>query len=108
MVLDYTSHPAELVGSGVVKGKEKPLTVDDLRRAIPEHCFKPSNLRSSFYLLRDFASVALFAWLAYTLIPLISYPPLRWPAWILYGWVQGLAFTGIWVSLTKNIEQRWY
>jgi len=97
MTLDYTSHPAELVGSGKVKGKEKPVTIDDLKKAIPAHCFQPSYFWSFFYLLRDIASGLGFAYLAYKYIPLLPHPALKFAAWGFYGWVNGLVFTGIWV-----------
>lgn len=40
MTLDYTSHPAKIVGTGEVKGVKNTVTIDDLKRAIPPHCFQ--------------------------------------------------------------------
>ena len=74
------------------------VTVDDLKKAIPGHCFKPSYLTSFFYLFRDFVVVTTFGWIAWTYIPHIEYAIARSAAWVFYGYMQGLAFTGLWVS----------
>ena len=40
---------------------------------------------------------------AFNFIPLIQNPLIRYSVWALYGWVQGLVMTGIWVSLVTTI-----
>ena len=35
---------------------------------------------------------------AFKFVPLIENPLLRYGTWALYGWLQGLAMTGVWVS----------
>lgn len=98
MTLDYTSHPAEIVGSGEVKGVKKMVTIDDLKRAIPAYCFQPSYIKSLFFLFRDLIVISTIGAAAWFYIPEIQYTPARYVAWIFYGYMQGLAFTGFWVS----------
>jgi hypothetical protein len=98
MTLDYVSHPAEIVGSGEVKGVKKMVTIDDLKRAIPPYCFRPSYLKSLGFLSRDILVIGTFGAVAWLYIPEIQYTPVRYAAWIFYGYMQGLAFTGLWVS----------
>jgi hypothetical protein len=120
MTLDYDSHPSELVEGGVylpvhhvhldttdgkqlVQGREKVVSVKDLRKAIPPHCFKVNHTTALSFLIRDLFLVYILGWVAWTYIPLIRYEGLlgidlvRYAAWLLYGYVQGLIFTGIWV-----------
>jgi len=97
MTLDYTSHPAEIVGSGEVKGVKKMVTIDDLKRAIPAYCFKPTYTKSLFFLVRDLLVISAFGTVAWSYIPQIQSTPARYVAWIVYGYIQGLAFTGFWV-----------
>jgi omega-6 fatty acid desaturase (delta-12 desaturase) len=105
MTLDYTSHPAEIVGSGEVKGVKKMVTIDDLKRAIPAYCFKPTYTKSLFFLVRDLLVISAFGTLAWSYIPQIQSTPARYVAWIVYGYMQGLAFTGFWVSCVFLISR---
>ncbi|KAK7699012.1 hypothetical protein SLS57_012484 [Botryosphaeria dothidea] len=97
MTLDYDSHPSELVEGGKVKGVSQVVTVDDLRKAIPPHCFKPSYTTSFAYLCRDFMVAGALFYAAWAFIAHIEYQMARYAAWALYGYIQGLAWTGIWV-----------
>jgi bifunctional Delta-12/omega-3 fatty acid desaturase len=72
-------------------------SIKALREAIPPHCFKPSLWTSCSYLLRDMVLVAGLAWAAVRYIPLVEDPLGRAAAWGLYGFVQGLFFTGLWI-----------
>ncbi|SLM38213.1 delta-12 fatty acid desaturase [Lasallia pustulata] len=92
--LNYTSHPADLVDGGKINSK---VTVEDLRRAIPAHCFKPTYRQSLWYLFRDLMVSGSLMAAAYTFVPQIENNLLRYAAWATYGYVQGLAFTGLWV-----------
>lgn len=74
------------------------VSIQDLRNAIPAHCFKPTLVKSFFYLFRDLALVAGLVTAAVKFIPLIESPLLLYPVWALYGWAQGLVCTGLWVS----------
>ncbi|PSN63529.1 hypothetical protein BS50DRAFT_557552 [Corynespora cassiicola Philippines] len=67
-----------------------------IRDAIPQKCFEPSLSRSMGYVVRDLVAVSIMFYCAATwLVPLQS----SWniPLWALYGFVQGLFFTGIWI-----------
>lgn len=71
--------------------------IAELRAAIPAYCFKPSYFISFYYLAKDILIASGLLYLALTYIPLLSDPTLRIPAYLLYGFVQGLIFTGLWV-----------
>ncbi|KAK4692523.1 hypothetical protein P7C71_g4701, partial [Lecanoromycetidae sp. Uapishka_2] len=92
---NYTSHPSELVKGGEVNSK---YTSQDLRNAIPAHCFKPSYFWSFFYLARDLLVSGTLMYAAYSYIPQIELPLARWVAWAAYGYVQGQQMTGIWMG----------
>lgn len=104
MTLDYDSHPSELVEGGSVEGTKKNITVGDLRKAIPAHCFKIDWFTGLFYLFRDCLLAYGLGKLAWSYIPLIRYhnrlefEVARYAAWLTYGYIQGLVFTGIWVQ----------
>lgn len=71
--------------------------INALRRAIPKHCFEPSAVKSLSYLVRDVILVTALGWTAVRYIPSIEDATLRFAAWALYGFVQGLICTGIWI-----------
>jgi omega-6 fatty acid desaturase (delta-12 desaturase) len=77
--------------------EKKPPTIREIRNSIPEHLFKPSALRSSAHAVFDCTVALVIAVAAYKAIPLVSYWPLRWALWALYGYIEGLVFTGIWI-----------
>ncbi|KAI9654965.1 MAG: hypothetical protein M1821_005718 [Bathelium mastoideum] len=113
MALDSDSHPTELVTPGVSARSQKLLVnsnnfqnlqqisdnvrVDDLKKAIPPHCFRASYSTASYYLLRDVVLAALLMRAAFLYIPLIQNTYVRVTTWALYGWAEGLVFTGLWV-----------
>ncbi|MCJ1312457.1 hypothetical protein MMC25_006131 [Agyrium rufum] len=94
MAIDYQSHPAELVPGGKVASG---ITVKELRDAIPAHCWKPSYSWSLWYLVRDLMVIWSLMATAFVYIPELELSALRYAAWIGYGYVQGLAMTGLWV-----------
>lgn len=67
-----------------------------LRDAIPPHCFKPNALISMSYIFRDIICIAALA-ISATYIPLLESTLLRWSLWSVYGFIQGLFFTGVWI-----------
>lgn len=71
--------------------------VKTIRSWIPQHCFEPSVLISMTYVVRDYAEAFGLGYLALTYIPQIQDSMLRTAAWIVYGYVQGLVCTGIWI-----------
>lgn len=72
-------------------------TMKEIHDAIPPHCFKPSTLRSMAYVVRDFAYMSTLVYLALTYIPMIPNYYARGAAWAVYGTLQGLVFTGVWI-----------
>lgn len=74
------------------------VTLSKLKAAIPAHCFQASWSKSLFYMGRDVSMLLTFGYLAYNYIPLIDNVLLRGAAWAFYGCLQGLVFTGLWVS----------
>lgn len=71
--------------------------IKTIKDAIPAHCFQPSLLTSYYYVVRDFTMVSALVWAALNVIPTVSDPYLRASAWMLYGFVQGLVCTGVWI-----------
>ncbi|KAJ7170726.1 fatty acid desaturase-domain-containing protein [Mycena crocata] len=84
-------------------------SVKDIRAAIPSEYFVRDTSRAMRYLARDLA-LTLCAWsfaakidpffgqfVKESLLSSISCNFLRWGAWCVYWWFQGLIFTGIWV-----------
>lgn len=74
-----------------------PFTLSDIKRAIPPHCFRRSVVRSSSYLLRDVAAVAVLLYVALRAIPALPGGPLRLIAWPMYWAAQGCALNSLWV-----------
>ncbi|KAK4107710.1 bifunctional D12/D15 fatty acid desaturase [Canariomyces notabilis] len=81
---------------GVTEGLRYP-DIQTIRDAIPAHCFVPSTWRSLGYVARDVAMTVGLGWAAMTYIPQIDSLAWRTAAWIVYGYVQGLVCTGIWI-----------
>ncbi|CAO1620919.1 unnamed protein product [Jaminaea pallidilutea] len=90
-------------------------TIKDLLSAIPKHCFQRSALKFSSYVVRDFVLVAALGYAASWINPTVasidfkSSPltpyvsgavqaaTLKWSAWAMYWFWQGLVMTGLWV-----------
>jgi hypothetical protein len=86
-------------------------TIQDLLTSIPAHCFQRSTLRSSLYLAGDVVQAALLFYAASWIDPLTANMDVqllnltsqgtrslvRFVLWALYGFFQGLVFTGVWV-----------
>ena len=71
--------------------------IQTIRDAIPAHCFQPSLVRSLGYLVRDTVMITALGWAALTFIPRIEDTAWRVAAWMVYGYVQGLVCTGLWI-----------
>nr|XP_018907470.1 PREDICTED: delta(12)-acyl-lipid-desaturase-like [Bemisia tabaci]WQH19950.1 delta12 fatty acid desaturase [Bemisia tabaci] len=71
-----------------------PFTHDDLRKAIPPHCFQRSIPHSFLYLFYDVAAVFTLYHVATDFIPLLPIP-LRYLAWPVYWVAQGCVLVGI-------------
>jgi omega-6 fatty acid desaturase (delta-12 desaturase) len=74
-------------------------TINDIRNAIPKHCFERSGLRGLSYVARDIASLAITFYLFNKFVTpeCISSTPVRAALWAVYTIVQGLFGTGLWV-----------
>ncbi|PHH92464.1 hypothetical protein CDD83_7317 [Cordyceps sp. RAO-2017] len=67
-----------------------------LRRAIPQHCFRPSIAVSLRHIALDLSFALLL--LAVTLyLPGAEPSPLRWALLLAFSFLQGLVFMGLWV-----------
>ncbi|KAK7062767.1 hypothetical protein VNI00_000256 [Paramarasmius palmivorus] len=86
-----------------------PWTLKEIKAAIPARLFVRNTALGLTYLLRDII-VASFLWFAASKIDpfsrndfviktfgSIGAAAIRWTAWLIYWWFQGLTFTGIWV-----------
>lgn len=72
-------------------------TLDDIRKAIPRHCFERSLVKSMVHLVSDVAMAAVLFYAAmYIESPLVPAWSryLLWPA---YWYAQGAVLTGVWV-----------
>lgn len=85
--------PTQLASSS----SPKPPTIREIRNAIPEHCFKANNLKSAGHAFFDVSVAVLFALVSLKTIPLVAFWPARWALWALYGYIEGLIFTGVWI-----------
>ncbi|KAH7689427.1 Fatty acid desaturase domain-containing protein [Dioscorea alata] len=74
-----------------------PFTLNQLKKAIPPHCFHRSILTSFSYLLHDLFISSLLLLLAIYFIPSISFTPLRITVWLLYWSLQASFLGGLWV-----------
>ena len=72
-------------------------TMNDILEAIPAECFHRSALKGLSYLARDLILLVTIGTTAHFTIPLLPSPLLRFAAWMLYGFLQGLVGTGVWV-----------
>lgn len=81
-----------------VVADSKPVPdIKTLRDAIPAHCFDRSLTRSFSYVIRDLIIVGSLFYSAVQLSRLDASWGITVPLWLLYGFVQGLFFTGLWI-----------
>jgi omega-6 fatty acid desaturase (delta-12 desaturase) len=74
-------------------------TINDIRNAIPKHCFERSGLRGLGYVARDIASLAATFMLFHKLVTPEYIPSMQVRAvlWGVYTIIQGFFATGLWV-----------
>ncbi|KAI9685794.1 MAG: hypothetical protein M1820_010742 [Bogoriella megaspora] len=91
--------PRKLVDTYGNEFKIPDFTIKQIRDAIPAHCFERSGLRGLAYVARDCACLATVFVLFYNYVTPETVPsaPLRFALWTVYGFVQGLFGTGLWV-----------
>lgn len=78
------------------EGKGQP-TIGDIKRAIPEHLFRRSLLRSMGHVALDLLEAAAAVFLVLTFVHTSTSPIVFWGGWALYAFYQGATFTGLWV-----------
>ena len=54
--------PGTEFGNGDIPMPKPPITMEQLRKAIPEECFQKDLAKSLLYMLRDFAFIATLYW----------------------------------------------
>ena len=74
-------------------------TIKQVRDAIPPHCFERSALRGFAYIARDIFLLAstFYLWCNYVTPSTVPSKTLRFILWAIYGFIQGLFGTGLWV-----------
>lgn len=108
--VDNTSHEVafgtdqSFQSESLVDGYGKPFVVPDisvnsLRKAIPKSCFERSALRGIGYVARDLTLIftTFYAFRNYITAANISSALLRSVLWSIYGFLNGLFATGLWV-----------
>lgn len=75
------------------------LTIKEIRQAIPAHCFERSAFRGYAYIARDIflLSLTFYIWHNYVTSATVSSRAVRFSLWTIYGFIQGLFATGLWV-----------
>jgi omega-6 fatty acid desaturase (delta-12 desaturase) len=74
-----------------------PFTIGDVKRSIPDHCFKRNTLKSMQYTIQDLIMAGMLLYCA-TLIDQPSVPfAAKLVLWPMYWWCQGAVCTGLWV-----------
>ncbi|TQS36199.1 hypothetical protein Golomagni_03357 [Golovinomyces magnicellulatus] len=74
-------------------------SINDIRNAIPKHCYERSGIRGLGYVARDIVSLAVTFLIFNKFVTPENIPsfPIRTILWAIYTFVQGLFATGIWV-----------
>jgi omega-6 fatty acid desaturase (delta-12 desaturase) len=74
-------------------------TINDIRKAIPAELFERSSTKFLLYVLRDIFSLGVTFYLAKTFVTqeYVSSYAIRVCLWSIYGFVNGLFATGLWI-----------
>ncbi|KAF2794110.1 oleate delta-12 desaturase [Melanomma pulvis-pyrius CBS 109.77] len=74
-------------------------TIQEIRSAIPLECFERNPLTASLYIFRDLFQIAVVFYMAHSFITpeYVALPLLRGILWSIYGFVNGLFGTGVWI-----------
>ncbi|GJN88152.1 hypothetical protein Rhopal_001109-T1 [Rhodotorula paludigena] len=84
------------------------LTIKEVLGAIPAHCFERSALRSSTYVVADFAMITALVYAASYIDPAFNFQngeilsgwagfAAKWSLWSVYWILQGWVGTGVWI-----------
>jgi fatty acid desaturase len=77
--------------------KEDLPTVNELRDAIPKHCFEYSLVKSFYLLFRDTCVIASILFVAVNFLPFENISVFGYACWNVYWFLMGTALTGWWV-----------
>jgi omega-6 fatty acid desaturase (delta-12 desaturase) len=74
-------------------------TINDIRNAIPKHCFERSAATGLYYVARDIVTLVGTFYLFNKFVTPENIPSyaIRWGLWAVYTIIQGLVGTGLWV-----------
>ncbi|CAG8549813.1 15763_t:CDS:2 [Racocetra fulgida] len=72
------------------------IKIQQIRQAIPPHCFEQDTWKSAGYLVKDLAMIAALVYAA-TFIDTYLPQMLRFIAWLVYWFFCGAFATGVWV-----------
>ncbi|KAI0429812.1 hypothetical protein F5Y09DRAFT_342250 [Xylaria sp. FL1042] len=92
-----TIHGEVVTGGELTINSDVKLDIKTIRDSIPEHCFRPSTLRSMSFVVRDFA---VFIGLLYGALYVDKTANIYVSAltrYVVYPYAAGIAMTGLWV-----------
>jgi hypothetical protein len=85
--------------SFILSKTNQPFTINDLKEAIPKHCYERNLFTSFYYLLRDISMSLILFYLAtkFSILPLYIGLNSNWLTniilWPIYWFLQGVVFT---------------
>lgn len=97
---DYQQKPAKKMVDGYGNEFSMPdYTINDIRNAIPKHCFERSAATGLYYVARDIVTLVGTFYLFNKFVTPENIPSygIRWALWAVYTVIQGLVGTGLWV-----------
>lgn len=72
-------------------------SIKDILLVIPAHCYERRVAESMYYVFRDIFCMVALGYVANNYISALPNAAVRFGAWALYSYVQGLLGTGLWV-----------
>ncbi|CCU76281.1 putative Delta(12) fatty acid desaturase, partial [Blumeria hordei DH14] len=99
MDLSHKSPFGTLLDTNGNKFEVPDYSINDIRNAIPKHCFERSGIRGLAYVARDIFSLVTTFVIFHKYVTPVFVPSLaaRTILWALYTFIQGLFATGLWV-----------
>ncbi|KAM0691411.1 hypothetical protein Q7P36_010182 [Cladosporium allicinum] len=101
---DYQQKPQTKTQKKLLDGYGKEFeipnyTINDIRNAIPKHCFERSAATGLYYVARDIVTLVGTFYLFNKFVTPENIPSYaaRWALWALYTVIQGMVGTGLWV-----------
>lgn len=99
MDLSHKSPFGTLLDTNGNKFEVPDYSINDIRNAIPKHCFERSGIRGLAYVARDISSLAItfIIFKKYVTPEFVPSLAARTILWAFYTFIQGLFATGLWV-----------